>query len=137
VESLTDGCLLEDFNADVAAACESVCEEVVVKDVLARIAREERSHAAFSWDLLEWLVERGDAGVRRAVTNAVATLVATPRPTAVSRPNAAAVARADAALMRAHGRIPDDEWQVLWSSRVADTRLRAERILERRTRRAA
>ena len=26
VESLEDGCLLEDFNADVAAACEAACE---------------------------------------------------------------------------------------------------------------
>ncbi len=37
VESLEDGCLLEDFNADVAAACAAVCEEPVTRAVLAQM----------------------------------------------------------------------------------------------------
>src|SRR5262249_34788491 len=57
-ESLADGCQLEDFNADVAAACAVVCEEPATGAVLDRIAVEERSHADFSWALLRWLLAR-------------------------------------------------------------------------------
>jgi hypothetical protein len=53
IESVTDGCQLEDFNADVAAACAAVCEEPVTRRVLEQIAREERSHAEFSWAMVE------------------------------------------------------------------------------------
>ena len=48
IESLGDGCQLEDFNADVAAACAEVCVEPVTRVVLETIAVEERSHADFS-----------------------------------------------------------------------------------------
>jgi hypothetical protein len=123
-ESLTDGCLLEDFNADVATACAAACEERVVKGVLARIATEERSHADFSWALLIWLLARGDARIERAVARAATELERVPRPTAVSAANASLVAQADSASMRQHGRIPDDIWSKLWRERVAETKRR-------------
>jgi hypothetical protein len=137
VESLIDGCLLEGFNADVAAACRAVCEEPVVRDVLARVATDERSHAAFSWALLEWLVTRGDPGLTGEITKAATSLGRIARPTAVSARNAALVALADDALMRAHGRIPDAAWEPLWRERVAETRSRVVELLERNRRRAA
>jgi hypothetical protein len=135
-ESLTDGCLLEDFNADVAAACERACEETAVKDVLGRIAREERSHAGFSWDVLQWLIARGDDRVLRGVAKAIEGLNAVRRPTAVSSANASLVARADPAAMRRHGRIPDAEWATLWGERVEQTRSRARALLAPRSERA-
>lgn len=52
VESLSDGCQLEDFNADVAAACAEICQEPATRGVLEIITREERTHADFSWALL-------------------------------------------------------------------------------------
>ena len=128
-ESLTDGCLLEDFNADVAAEAERECHEPAVKDVLRRIALEERSHAAFSWDLLEWLLARGDSRVEAAVKKAAAGLGAVPRPTAVSTTVAPLVARADANAMLRHGRIADGDWAALWSSRVEETRRRVTELL--------
>ncbi|HEY0985929.1 MAG TPA: hypothetical protein VGD80_02715, partial [Kofleriaceae bacterium] len=48
VESLRDGCLLEDYNADIAAACSAVCRDGAAAGVLGQIAREERSHAELS-----------------------------------------------------------------------------------------
>jgi hypothetical protein len=132
VESLEDGCLLEDFNADVAAACERACEDRAAKDVLGRIAREERSHADFSWALLEWAVARGGERVARAVEARAAKLADVARPTAVSSRIAPLVARADAARMRAHGRLPDAEWAPLWTARVAATVSRATLLVRPR-----
>jgi hypothetical protein len=121
IESLEDGCLLEDFNADVARACELACEDPATRDVLGRIAREERSHADFSWALLAWLVKRGGAPIVAALEARVGRLARVRRPTAVSGKNAALVARADAARMRAHGRIADAEWAALWEMRLVET----------------
>jgi hypothetical protein len=130
VESLEDGCLLEDFNADVAAACEAVCEERATKDVLARIAREERSHAELSWDLLRWLVARGGTRVAGAVARKAAALDSVKRPTAVSTERAALVAAADPVKLRMHGRLSDAEWAALWDVRVESTRRRARALRE-------
>ncbi|HEY4102574.1 MAG TPA: hypothetical protein VGM44_01745 [Polyangiaceae bacterium] len=135
-ESLTDGCLLEDFNADVAAACEIVCEEPAVKGVLARIATEERSHAEFSWALLTWLLARADDRIALAVTRAAAELERVPRPTAVSAAYASLVAQADAAAMRRHGRIADAIWSTLWRERIAETRRRLATLMPARDARA-
>jgi len=130
VESLEDGCLLEDFNADVAAACEAACEERATKDVLARIAREERSHAEFSWELLRWLVARGGSRVARAIERRAAALDGVKRPTAVSAEKAALVAAADPVQMRLHGRLADAEWAALWDARVESTRRRVRSLRE-------
>jgi hypothetical protein len=128
-ESLNDGCLLEDFNADVAALCAEACREPVVREVLARIAREERSHADLSWRLLAFALERGGPRTARATEKALAALERVPRPTAASAVNRARVDGANPATMRAHGRLPDTEWAPLWSARVAETRRRVEAIL--------
>lgn len=130
VESLKDGCLLEDFNADVAAACALVCSEPVTRGVLELIAREERSHADFSWAVVEFLLQRDrqvvDGPLRRALTE----LEAYPRPTAVSRAALKLVAKADVNTLRAHGRLGDDEWATLWDLRLGATRTRMKACLD-------
>jgi hypothetical protein len=129
VESLKDGCLLEDFNADVAAQCEKTCEAPVTRDVLARIAREERSHAEFSWNVLAWALERGGKPVQRAVSRAIDQLDSIARPTAVSDVKQAVVGRANIDKLRAHGRLPDAEWAALYTPRVAATKARARDLV--------
>ncbi len=136
VESLSDGCQLEDFNADVAAECASVCEEPTTRAVLEQIAREERSHADLSWALLEWLVEERGGHVRGAITDALADLERYPRPTAVSSDKRRLVARADPDQLRAHGRIPDERWAALWDARLVETRARVTTLLDAQARTA-
>jgi hypothetical protein len=131
-ESVTDGCQLEDFNADVAAACAEVCEEPVTRAVLEQIAREERSHADFSWALLTWLVERHPAAVGSAIEGALEALSRYPRPTAVSAERAVLVSQASPDVLRRHGRLPDATWQALWSARLDTTRARVHALLQRR-----
>lgn len=129
VESLNDGCQLEDFNADVAARCAAVCEEPVTREVLARIAREERSHAEFSWAVLTWALARDPQRVAPQVLRALETLDEVPRPTAVSREKAALVMAADPASLRRHGRLSDAEWGDAWTERLVRTRTRAQALL--------
>ena len=126
VESLADGCQLEDFNADVAAACAAACAEPVTRAVLERIAREERSHAEFSWAVLDWALA-SHPEVAASVDAALAELHRYPRPTAVSSEAAPLVGRADATLLRKHGRLPDETWARIWDTRLIETtrRIRA------------
>lgn len=127
VESLKDGCLLEDFNADVAAKCAAVCEEPVTRAVLEQIAREERSHAEFSWALLDWLRQTHGARVEAAIVKAVAELELVQRPTSANAEKQQLVEAADALALRRHGRITDSEWRACWEARLVATRERATR----------
>lgn len=129
LESLDDGCLLEDYNADVAAACRDACEEPVTGAVLACIAREERDHAELSWAILAFCLERGGEPVRRALARAVDRLRQIPRPSAVSAEKLALVGRADARALRAHGRLPDSEWAAIYATRLGATERRLEALL--------
>lgn len=127
VESLQDGCLLEDFNADVAAASALVCEEPVTRKVLEQIAREERSHAEFSWAVLAWALERSPDVAGLAVDEAAAALHRIARPRAVGSNHWLLVLKADRAALVRHGRIPDERLAELWERRLAQTRERLAR----------
>jgi len=127
-ESLSDGCQLEDYNADVARACALACEEPVTRAVLQRIAREERSHADFSWALLKWLLERSPEKVRPAIEKTLADLGHFRRPTAVGWDKKPIVALADPVQMLRHGRLPDEKWGELWEMRLRETRRRLREL---------
>ncbi|TAL33687.1 MAG: ferritin-like domain-containing protein [Alphaproteobacteria bacterium] len=129
-ESLSDGCQLEDYNADVAAACALVCEEPATRKVLEQIAREERSHADFSWALLEWLLNRSPEKVLPAIEKTLENLSSFQRPTAVSWDKKPIVALADPVLMQKHGRLPDERWGELWDIRHAETKRRLGALLK-------
>jgi hypothetical protein len=128
MESLADGCQLEDFNADIAAECAAVCEEAATRAVLLQIACEERSHAEFSWAVVGWLLESADDVVRPALERALERLPAYARPTAVSWHKRSLVARADPAALRRHGRLPDERWEELWRARLTATTARAQQL---------
>lgn len=129
LESLKDGCLLEDYNADVAAECALGCRDAVTRAVLEQIAREERSHAELSWSILGWALARGGAPVRERCARELSALAAIERPTAVSAEKRALVERADPELLRAHGRLPDARWAALYDARLAATQERLEGML--------
>lgn len=128
-ESLGDGCLLEDFNADIAAECAAACDEPATRAVLAQIAREERSHAEFSWAVVTWTLAHLPQDVAAALERAIDGLPRYRRPTAVSWRRQALVARADAALLRRHGRLPDERWAEVWQARLQATVVRARGVL--------
>jgi len=131
-ESLCDGCLLEDFNADIAAACASVCEEPATRRVLDRIAMEERSHAELSWAIVQWIVDRTGQTARAALERAIGSLADYARPTAVSWRTRRLAKKADPEALRRHGRLPDARWAELWCDRLVLTSHRARRLLTAR-----
>lgn len=120
-ESLEDGCQLEEFNADVAADAARHCDEPVTRSVLEQIAREEASHAALSWALLEWALARAPEQGRRELAQAERQLRQVKRPVAVSEHLASVVAPADPVQLRRHGRVPDSTLEALWQRRLAHT----------------
>jgi hypothetical protein len=68
VETLVDGCLGEGVAAAEARASLRLCTDGAVRRVLARIARDEASHARLAWDVLAFALDRGaGAAVRRAL----------------------------------------------------------------------
>ncbi|HEX6811612.1 MAG TPA: hypothetical protein VF384_08325 [Planctomycetota bacterium] len=130
-ESLADGCLLEDFNADIAAECAVVCEEPATRAVLEQIAREERSHAELSWAIVQWTLQCPGDEVARAAVQAIEELGRYQRPTAVGWRKQSLVNRADQAALRRHGRLPDARWAEVWQQRLRETRARAHDVLAR------
>ncbi len=128
-ESLNDGCLMEDFAADMAHASAQVCEEPVTKALLARIAIEERSHAEFSWEVLAWALQRSPATVLPAVLTAISKLDQIARPVATTADCLPLVAQANAEQLVKHGRLTDAHLQVLWDQRLVATRTRLDQLL--------
>ncbi|MEZ4380436.1 MAG: hypothetical protein R3A79_03765 [Nannocystaceae bacterium] len=116
LESLRDGCLVEDFNADVAAVAAAGASDPAARELAAIIARDEREHAALAWAVVAWCLEVGDARLRRAVLAAAEAL---PKrgPKAYADDEAALVAAADPAAMIAHGRVPAEQWPLIYARR--------------------
>jgi hypothetical protein len=129
LESLSDGCVLEDFNAAVAAACAAACVESVTKSILEQIAREEASHAEISWRIIEFCLEREPEKVARQLHRSLQSLGGVARPTAVSAVNKLSVAVADARTLRQFGRLPDEEWELIWSAQLLKTKQRLSAML--------
>jgi hypothetical protein len=130
LESLRDGCLIEDFNADVAGRAAERASDPAALELVRMIARDERSHAELAWDILAWCLERGGDELRRAVADAAARLPEQ-GPGAYSPDDAPLVAAADPALMLAHGRVPAEEWPRIYAARRAATRARLTELLAR------
>src|SRR5262249_5244767 len=84
-ETIFDGCLMEGFFANVASSAATQCEEPATLAVLKQIAFEEKSHAAFSWAVLEWLLEKYPTIVKVMIQKAYHDLENYNRPIAVSR----------------------------------------------------
>ena len=121
---------MEDFNADVAGACALVCTEPVTKAALEKIAREERSHADFSWAVLDWLLMTHPGVVVPVLAKGIEMVRGLPRPVAVVPDKARLVAEADVAELRSHGRIADTEWAVMWQARLRETERRLRERLD-------
>ncbi|MBX3230190.1 MAG: ferritin-like domain-containing protein [Labilithrix sp.] len=100
IETAVDGCVGEGAAAAVARSAAAVATDPVVRDVLARIAREEQRHADFAWDVLAWCLAVGDEELRAAVEQALA-----------ARAEAPAVSASARDALAAHGRIDERAWR--------------------------
>ena len=116
IESLRDGCLIEDFNADIAGLAASDARDPAAKELTSIIARDERQHAALAWAILEWCIATGGDRLRRVIARAAEDL---PRqgPRAYAEDERELVAAAEPEAMIAHGRVPADRWAEVYDRR--------------------
>lgn len=128
-ETIFDGCLMEGFIANLAATATIQCEEPAALAALKQIAREEASHAAFSWALLEWLLEEHPSVVKNVIQNASFELTSYHRPKAVNNEQKRLVARANPELLIKHGRLPDEQWQRIWDDHLANVHQELQLLL--------
>lgn len=115
-ESLIDGCLLEGVAADVARRALFRTRDRRVRAALTVIARDEASHTALAWAIVEWCCERGGAPVRRSLTSALASAPTTIMPPAI--PDALAD----------HGWLGADAWEDGFRATVANVAARVNAL---------
>lgn len=84
VEALRDGCLLEGYAGELAAAGADSAVDPAVAAALRGIARDEAAHAELSWRILGWCLAT-EPRAARAVARALRTL---PRTAPVPTPDA-------------------------------------------------
>lgn len=127
-ETLEDGCLIEDLNADFAARAHALAIDPAMRSLTECIAREEREHADLAWDILQFCVEL-HPDVADAVRKRLPKL-----PDHILVPydlgSVEIIARADAGMLAAHGRVPFEEWTAIYAARRDATIERAEAMLE-------
>ena len=102
-ESLLDGCLLEGVAAEVVRRALIRARDPRARAALAVISRDEASHAALAWDVVDWCCERGGEPVRRALTAALRKAPASVTPPSV--PDGLAEVLAD------HGWLDASAWE--------------------------
>lgn len=117
-ETVFDGCLVEGFFAKAAAVAAAQCEEPAALAALDQIAREEASHTAFSWALLEWLFQEHPSLVKPIIENAHRNLGTHTRPNAISWEQKQLIEKADPELLSKHGRLSDEQWQTIWDDHL-------------------
>jgi hypothetical protein len=129
LDSLVDGCLTEDLNADAAGLALSRAQDPAVRGVVERITRDERAHAELAWDILGWCLRTGGAKVASAVRRELERLPAR-GPVPYDDSIGALVANADAAQLLAHGRVPTEDWPGLYQRRRAMTIARVRSLID-------
>lgn len=127
VETLEDGCLIEDLNAELAERAAVLASDPASEQLATSIAADEREHAELAWDILRWSIGL-DGRVRAAVFRTLDRL-----PVQVTAPYAmetlAVVARARPEALRQRGRVPFEEWARIYAARRAATVARARAML--------
>jgi hypothetical protein len=111
-ESLIDGCLLEGTAAEVARRALARARDDQALAALAVIARDEASHTALGWDVVDWCCAEGGAPVRRALAAALRKA-----PAAITSP---AIPGALAEVLADHGWLGAAVWEDAFRATAAD-----------------
>jgi len=132
LESLRDGCLVEDFNADVARVAAEHARDPAAKKLAEIIARDEREHADLAWQVVEWCIAVGGPRLKRALAAATEKLPIT-GPRAYAQEDGPLVATASPQALVDHGRVPADQWAAIYDRRRARTCARMAELLRAET----
>ena len=129
-EALTDGALLEDYNAELAATALADVRDAAARQALVRVVEDEREHARLAWDIIAFCVERGGRPVARALRQTFDSLKGEP----VSLYDRDLERRVDAlpdkSALYAHGRVRSDVVGPVFRERKAAAARKLEELLE-------
>lgn len=78
VWTVHEGCVGETVAAWLASEIHEHAQDPAVREVMAKIAREEAEHAELAWATLRWAMAAGGEEVRRAIVDAFASARVTP-----------------------------------------------------------
>lgn len=129
LDTLRDGCLIEDLNADFAERAHAQATDPAASSLAKCIAREEREHADLGWEILAWCASL-DARVAHRIQRAADRL---PRDVMLpySPETVAVVSQSEASDLVRHARVPFDEWQAIYDRRLELTQQRVRQVVQR------
>jgi len=127
-ENFWDGCLIEEFNADVADAAGRNASDPAASKMVRIIAKEERYHASVAWEILDLCLERDPEGVKRVLRKAIRKIPAQGT-FCYSAETMALVKKSDPELLRSHGRVSPEQWQPLYEIRIEKIRARVANLI--------
>lgn len=127
-ETFLDGCLLEEFNADVALMGAKICRDSASQKVLQQIAAEERSHAALSWEILKFLLSKSPE-LGNIILGECQRLHLVPRPTVATKEIQSLIDAANGEALLFFGRLPDVRWAEIWVDRQRRVILKARSLI--------
>jgi hypothetical protein len=128
-ETFWDGCLIEEFNADVAQAAAEQAEDPAALQMVTMIAKEERFHAQVAWDILELCLEKEPEAVRKVLAKAMSQ-IPSKGAFCYSTSTLALADKANPELLRKHGRVLKEHWQPMYEKRVSAVCERIQSLIE-------
>lgn len=118
-ETLVDGALLEDFNAELARTALDDVRDPAAREALERIVHDEAEHAALAWDILAFCVAEGGDPVVRALRATFANITKDPESLYDPALAARVAALPDKSKLFAHGRVRDERIVGVYRARHA------------------
>jgi len=126
-ETVLDGCLIEDFNADLADEALSHTEDPAALQMMKIIAKEERFHATVAWEILEYCLEQDREAVSEKLKQQIQKLPNLP--VELNTAMRKLISESNPVELRRHGRVPEEKWNPIYLQRREKTRARIEGML--------
>jgi|GEM_PF-1024538 len=129
IEALTDGALLEDYNAELAATALADVRDPAAREALVRVVEDEREHARLAWDIIAFCVERGGNPVACALRKTFDSMQDEPVSLYDRDLERRVEALPDKSALYAHGRVRPDVIGPVFRERKAAAARRLEELL--------
>jgi len=126
-ETLLDGCLIEDFNADLAEEASHHVADPAAAQMIRIILKEERYHAAVAWEILEYCLKQDPDAVEKKLRDKLERMPELS--VSLSSELRSLIRRSNQAELLRHGRVPEEKWLPIYQRRLDMTRSKVARLL--------
>ena len=128
-EALTDGALLEDYNAELAATALADVRDPAAREALVRVVEDEREHARLAWDIIAFCIKRGGDAVARALRKTFDSMQEDPVSLYDRELERRVEALPDKSALYAHGRVRRDVVVLVFRERKVAAARKLEELL--------